>query len=158
MSGKSDFIVTWRPLDQFLTPVPKLLEAAAQQAAGEVRKAIQRGAKRTGRRYRLKGRKGTYRASAKGQPPAVASGALVKGITHSRAYQISKYRWACDVGTTAKSKGKSYPAMLEVGTTKEIGGIHSNRILPRPVWIKTLKADETQKRMRDVFRNFGKRG
>lgn len=154
MSDKG-YLLTWKSSDQLLKSVPALLEAAAQQCAGEVRKAIQRGAARTGRRYRVLGRKRKYRASASGQPPAVATGALVKGISHSRAYKIGLYRWACDVGTTAKSGGVSYPAVLEKGTHKA-GRKKNVTIKKRPVWKKTFKAPETQRRMLDVWRKFGK--
>lgn len=129
--------------DQLLVPIGSLLEMAAEIIDTNVRKAIQRGPKRTGRKYRVPGRKVLYIASKEGEPPAAsATGTLVSGITRSNARQVSKSIWAVEVGSTAKSDGFSYPAHLE-----------NPKGLNRPVWLKTFQNKKVQQEIMNIFKN-----
>lgn len=89
---------------------------------------------KTGRLYRIKGRKRRHRASAPGEPPANRSGDLQKSINFIvRGWDRMTY------GAGEKAM-MIYPAVLELGTKK------TNRIEPRPYLIRSIESKEKQTR------------
>lgn len=142
--------VSWRfsTMDQIMMPMAALLEMSAEIVDAQVRKDIARGNKRTGARRRKPGTKTYYTASAPGEPPAVATGSLLKGVGRSNAYKEGEHKWAVDIGDTAKAGGESYPAILEIGVIGE--GYY---IQARPVWLKALNKKVVQEKTMNMWKD-----
>jgi HK97 gp10 family phage protein len=93
----------------------------------EARRSIIKGPK-TGRLYRIKGRKRLHRASAPGEPPANLTGSLQKSIDF---LVVGSKRLEFKAG----NNDVDYAAALEFGTIK---------IKPRPFMIRAIEAKEKQ--------------
>ena len=130
------------PLDEAIEDTVKRIrqqvEARSYEAANELRNSsleILRG-QRSGRRYRIPGKKVYYTASAPGEPPAARSG----------LFRISWQPTALKEGNTYISRVESD---LEVGTKKTylLGeilekGTPGGRMAPRPYQDKILEHAE----------------
>ncbi len=108
----------------------------------EGQKLVKEGPK-TGRLYRIKGRRRRHRASAPGEPPANRFGDLRRSIN----FKVEGWRrMAYGAGTTTMI----YPAVLELGTRK------SRKIEKRPYLIVAIKTK--QKQTRKIFEQQLKKG
>lgn len=109
----------------------KSFYAIGKELTKEAKRSIIEGPK-TGRLYRIKGRKRRHRASAPGEPPATLSGDLQKSV------DFLVQGWS-QMTFGAGSQEIDYAKFLELGT---VGG----KIAPRPYLIRAIEQKEKQTR------------